>query len=165
MLVEPSQRRDASRDAGRAQTAGPQALEVPDDIVGAGAAQCAVLVVEELGEVGQIATVGTESISGGPPLCLEGAEILDYDIGHRVTTSDSITTSDNREGRAAEKTRFVVRAASGFAVAPATTVEIQQRGALGDAEHGARRPENAGADRDHHCQPRAFDHERRSRRP
>src|SRR5882724_2634694 len=100
MLVEPSQRRDASGDAGRAQAARPQTLEVPDDIVGAGAAQRAVLIVEELGEVGEIAAVGTESISGGPPLCLEGAEILDYDIGHRVTTSDSITTLDNREGRA-----------------------------------------------------------------
>ena len=59
-----------------------------------------MLSVQELREVGEIAAVGTESISGGPPLCLEGTEILDYDIGHRVTTSDSITTLDNREGRA-----------------------------------------------------------------
>ena len=100
MPVETAERRDTSRDARRAQAAGAQTLQVSDDVVGPGAAQTAVVIVEELGEVGEIAAVGTESISGGPPLCLEGAEILDYDIGHRVTTSDSITTLDNREGRA-----------------------------------------------------------------
>jgi hypothetical protein len=59
-----------------------------------------MVIVEESGEVGEIAAVGAESISGGPPLCLEGAEILDDHIGHRVTTSDSITTPHDREGRA-----------------------------------------------------------------
>src|SRR5437870_3741035 len=100
MLVEAAERGDAPRDAGRAQPARSQPREIPDDVVGAGAAETTMLSVQELREVGEIAAVGTESISGGPPLCLEGAEILDYDIGHRVTTSDSITTLDNREGRA-----------------------------------------------------------------
>src|SRR4030081_4134923 len=52
----------------------------PDDIVGTGATKTAMLSVEELGEVGEIAAVGAESISGGPPLCLEGTEILDDHI-------------------------------------------------------------------------------------
>jgi hypothetical protein len=110
MLVEAPERGDASRDAGRAQAAGPEALEISDDVVGSGATKTAVLGVQELREVGQIAAVGAESISGGPPLCLEGAEILDDRIGHRVTTSDSITTLGNREGRALAATRVVDRA-------------------------------------------------------
>src|SRR5262245_57894501 len=100
MPVETAQRRDSPRNARRPEAAGFEPLEIADDVVGSGTAQSAVVVVEELGEVGEVAAVGTESISGGPPLCLEGAEILDDHIGHRVTTSDSITRPDDREGRA-----------------------------------------------------------------
>src|SRR5262249_1400892 len=153
------ERRDASRHAGRAQAAGPEPLEVADDVVGASAAQRAMAIGEELREVGEVAPVGAESISGGPPLCLEGAEILD-DIGHRVTTSDSITTSDNREGRALDATRGTTRVASGAAVATATTVETQERVALGDAQRGARHPEHAGPDGDRRRQPQGVVHER-----
>src|SRR5262249_12533360 len=101
MPVETAQRRDPARDARRPEAAGSQALEVADDVVGSGTVERAMVVVEELGEVGEVAAVGTESISGGPPLCLEGAEILDDRIGHRVTQADSITRLDDREGRAA----------------------------------------------------------------
>src|SRR5262249_48058814 len=115
--VETAERRDAARDARRAQPADSQALEISDDGVGPGPTQTALVVAEEVGEVGEIAAVGTESISGGPPLCLEGAEILDDRIGHRVTTSDSITGPDNREGRARSDARLraVRRLARGVA--------------------------------------------------
>src|SRR5262249_30580454 len=103
--IEAAERRDAPRDARRPKPARAQALEISDDVVWSGATQTALVVAEEVGEVGEIAAVGTESISGGPPLCLEGAEILNDRIGHRVTTSDSSTGLDNREGRARSDTR------------------------------------------------------------
>src|SRR2546428_5279441 len=99
MLVQAPERRDTSRDAGGPETAGPQALEVFDDVVRTGPAEAPTMIVQKLGEVGEIAAVGVESIPGRPPLSLKGAEILNDHIGHRVTTSDSIMTLENREGR------------------------------------------------------------------
>src|SRR5213594_993806 len=68
MLVRAPERRDTSRDAGGPETAGPQALEVFDDVVRPGPAEAPTMIVQKLGEVGEIAAVGVESIPGRPPL-------------------------------------------------------------------------------------------------
>src|SRR5262249_37774160 len=91
MLVEAAQRRDTSRDTRGPEAAGAEALEIFDDVVGADPAERATVIGQEAGEIGEIAAVRVESIPGCPPLSLKGAEILNDDIGHRVTTSDSIT--------------------------------------------------------------------------
>src|SRR5262249_32214239 len=92
VLVEAAQRGDTSRDARGPEAAGAEALEVLDDVVGADPAERATVIAQEPGEIGEIPAVCVESIPGRPPLSLEGAEILDDNIGHRVTTSDNITT-------------------------------------------------------------------------
>src|SRR5512138_2012024 len=99
VLVETAQRGHAPRDARGPQPAGAQALEVLEDIVGADPAERTAMIAQETGEIGEIPAVRVESIPGCPPLSLEGAEILNDDIGHRVTTSDNITTVPPGEAR------------------------------------------------------------------
>src|SRR5205814_5149358 len=69
----------------------PQALQVVDDIVRSGLGQTTALVTEEVGEIQQIAAIRGESISGRSLLGLQGPEILNHHVGHRVTTSNLIT--------------------------------------------------------------------------
>src|SRR5512138_2412602 len=129
VLVETAQRGHAPRDARGPQPAGAQALEVLEDIVGAHPAERAAMIAQETGEIGEIPAVRVESIPGCPPLSLEGAEILNDDIGHRVTTSDSITTLHRGEASASWRRRATalrsrrlrrVRAARRAAAAPST---------------------------------------------
>src|SRR5439155_24478734 len=123
------ERRDTSRHAGGAKAARAQTLKVSDEIVRAGPMDRAPLVVQELREVGEIATVGGESIPGRPPLRLESPEILNHHIGHRVTTSDSITTLMNREAAA--------RSGALGDGAPAPSDHVREHRALGHAQQHA----------------------------
>src|SRR5206468_9643001 len=109
VLVETAQRGDATRHAGGPEAARSEAFEVLDDVVGADPAEGAAMVVQEAGEIGEIAAVRVESIPGRPPLSLKGAEILNDDIGHRVTTSDSITM----RGEARSSSRVAPRGDAG----------------------------------------------------
>src|SRR2546425_9898177 len=96
MLVQAPERRDTSRDAGGPETAGPQALEVFDDVVRPGPAEAPTMIVQKLGEVGEIAAVSVGRISGRPPPHPKGAVVINDTIGPRVTHSDSIITLENR---------------------------------------------------------------------
>src|SRR2546425_8078530 len=97
MLVQAPERRDTSRDAGGPETAGPQALEGFDDVVRPGPAEAPTMIVQKLGEVGEIAAGGGERISGPPPPSLKGAGKLHDHDGHKENHSGSIITPDERE--------------------------------------------------------------------
>src|SRR5262249_28041153 len=88
-FVEAAEGGDTPRDARGPEAAGAEALEVLDDVVGTNSAEWATLIAQESGEISEVAAVRVESIPGRPSLSLKGAEILNDDIGHRVTTSDS----------------------------------------------------------------------------
>jgi hypothetical protein len=118
VLVEAAKRRDTTGDARGPEAADPQALEVLDDVVGPDPTETLAVIAQELEEIGEIAPVCVESIPGRPPLSLKGAEILDDRIGHRVTTSDSITMLDNREARASRNARVEHSAPDAAGVAP-----------------------------------------------
>src|SRR4029453_7213361 len=148
VLVEAPERRDAPRHARGPEAAGSEALEVLDDVVGADPTESAALVAQETGEIGEIAAVRVESIPGGPAFSLKGAEILNDDIGHRVTTSDNITTLPWGEARSSW--RVALRGASarsdlGAPAALASRVESHEHRPLRHAERDARGPEGRPA--------------------
>src|SRR4029453_15093164 len=112
--------------------------------VGADPTESAALVAQETGEIGEIAAVRVESIPGGPPFSLKCAEILNDDIGHRVTTSDNITPLPWGEARSSS--RVALRGASarsdlGDPAALASRVESHEHRPLRHAERDAGGPE------------------------
>ena len=98
--VEPPHGREPAADAGRAQAAAAQALDVAHDVVRVHGGERTA--PEEVEEVGEVAAVGDESIRGRSLLRLQGPEILRYSVGHRVTTSDYITASPARRNAGAQ---------------------------------------------------------------
>src|SRR5439155_968935 len=97
VTVESTHRRHPARDARGPEAAPPEPCQIRDEIVGRETCEGAAVAAEELGEVDEVAAVGGESISGRPLLRLQGAEIPNDDLGHRVTTSNLITAPTNRE--------------------------------------------------------------------
>src|SRR2546428_3160366 len=75
MLVQAPERRDTSRDAGGPETAGPQALEVFDDVVRPGPAEAPTMIVQKLGEGREIAAASVAGLSGPPPPSPTGAAL------------------------------------------------------------------------------------------
>jgi len=106
VTVEATDGGHSASDARGAEAPLPQAFQIDDEVVGSEVGKRATLAAEELGEVGEIVAVGGESISGRPLLRLQGPEILNDRLGHRVTTSNLITALANRETRAARSVRF-----------------------------------------------------------
>src|SRR4030095_3513699 len=135
-------RGDTPRDARGPEAAGAEALEVLDDVVGADPAERAAVVGQGARESGEIAAVRVESIPGRPPLSLKGAEILNDDIGHRVTTSDNITTLPRGEARASARLAGgPARSDLGDPAALAPRVEPHEHRPFRHAERDAGGPE------------------------
>src|SRR2546427_457642 len=105
MTIESAHGGHSARDARGAEAPLPEAFQIDDKVVGREARKCTTLAVEEVGEVGEIAAVGVESISGRSLLRLQGPEILNDRPGHSVTTSNLTTTLENHETRAARIAR------------------------------------------------------------
>jgi len=106
VTVEATDGGHSASDARGAEASPAKAVQVDDQVVGSEVGECAPHASEKLGEVGEITAVGGESISGRPLLRLQGPEILNDRLGHRVTTSNLITALANRETRAARSVRF-----------------------------------------------------------
>ena len=99
--------RQTTGDARRLQSSRPGMLEVGHDIVGADLRQPVSPTDEKAIEVGEVAAVGGQGVSGHPPLRLESPEKPGHGIhqpircavrpwrgASRVTTSESITLAD-----------------------------------------------------------------------
>ena len=107
MTIEAAHGRQTTGDARRLQSSRPGMLEVGNDIVGADLRQPVSPTDEKAIEVGEVAAVGGQGVSGHPPLRLESPEKPGHGIhqsirgavrpwrrASRVTTSESITLAD-----------------------------------------------------------------------
>src|SRR5439155_17355252 len=103
------------------------------------------------------------SISGGPLLGLQGPEILNHHVGHRVTTSNLITAVAIRETDAGA--RFHARLLRAGLAPPAARKHREERGPLGHPERDARPPEQRDASGDRPREPEELPREGGPRRP
>src|SRR5216117_1603498 len=157
VTVESTHRGHPARDARGPEAAPPEPCQIRDEIVGRETCEGAAVAAEELGKVGEVAAVGGEGISRRPLLRLQGAEIPNDDLGHRVTTSNLITAPTNREtaGRAGSVLSHSPRARSRAGAAPGLGARQhpEERGALRKIEDHAGRPEEADGSCDRSPEP------------